>query len=354
MPLPAARSRRLQSRASAASRRPEARRPGSRPGVRALGVVALLVALACPARAETLVPAIAYPVAVPGATDTYASGIDGSRIVGSYYGAVGQGFYYDGSTYTTLAAPAATDETSASAISGDTIVGYYAAGSNAFGFAYSISTQNWTTIAYPGARGTHVNGIDGGNMVGFSVVGGSGPGGTWNGFLYDGSTFTPLPGPLGADKTFANAIHGTLIGGQYNTAAAPTTWLGFLYDTSTSLYSPFVLPFAGVTSTFVYGISDDWITGSYSDAGGDHAFIYARNGGTAWSIDAPGAVNGTGGGGVSGNNFVVGGADASYAGFSYVYTMSAVPEIDPAGLGSVLALVIGSFGLLERRRLAAA
>jgi len=30
---------------------------------------------------------------------------------------------------------------------------------------------------------------------------------------------------------------------------------------------------------------------------------------------------------------------------------SAVPEIDPAGIGSVLALVTGALGLLERRRL---
>ena len=32
-------------------------------------------------------------------------------------------------------------------------------------------------------------------------------------------------------------------------------------------------------------------------------------------------------------------------------TSSAVPEIDPAGIGSVLALVTGALGLLERRRL---
>ena len=33
------------------------------------------------------------------------------------------------------------------------------------------------------------------------------------------------------------------------------------------------------------------------------------------------------------------------------FTTSAVPEIDPAGMGSVLALVTGALGLLERRRL---
>jgi hypothetical protein len=32
---------------------------------------------------------------------------------------------------------------------------------------------------------------------------------------------------------------------------------------------------------------------------------------------------------------------------------SGVPEIDPAGVGSVLALVTGALGLLERRRMKA-
>jgi hypothetical protein len=32
---------------------------------------------------------------------------------------------------------------------------------------------------------------------------------------------------------------------------------------------------------------------------------------------------------------------------------NAVPEIDPAGIGSILAVVVGALGLLERRRLKA-
>jgi hypothetical protein len=39
---------------------------------------------------------------------------------------------------------------------------------------------------------------------------------------------------------------------------------------------------------------------------------------------------------------------------SPVSSPSAVPEIDPNSLGSVLAVVLGSLGLLERRRLKAA
>jgi len=37
-----------------------------------------------------------------------------------------------------------------------------------------------------------------------------------------------------------------------------------------------------------------------------------------------------------------------------LYAVLAVPEIDPAGMGSILALVAGAFGLVERRRLAVA
>jgi len=39
---------------------------------------------------------------------------------------------------------------------------------------------------------------------------------------------------------------------------------------------------------------------------------------------------------------------------SFEAEVAAVPEIDPSSLGSVLALVLGSLGLLERRRLKAA
>ena len=46
--------------------------------------------------------------------------------------------------------------------------------------------------------------------------------------------------------------------------------------------------------------------------------------------------------------------ESSIYGISETLTVaspSSVPEIDPAGMGSVLALVTGALGLLERRRL---
>jgi hypothetical protein len=36
--------------------------------------------------------------------------------------------------------------------------------------------------------------------------------------------------------------------------------------------------------------------------------------------------------------------------YTFVTAISAVPEIDPAGIGSVIALVSGTLALLERRR----
>lgn len=45
------------------------------------------------------------------------------------------------------------------------------------------------------------------------------------------------------------------------------------------------------------------------------------------------------------------GNNTNSLGFNFVVPTSSVPEIDPAGMGSVAALVTGALGLLERRRL---
>jgi hypothetical protein len=47
----------------------------------------------------------------------------------------------------------------------------------------------------------------------------------------------------------------------------------------------------------------------------------------------------------------VNGDGGGYDPFTLRVDLAAVPEIDPAGMGSVLALVTGALGLLERRRL---
>lgn len=80
---------------------------------------------------------------------------------------------------------------------------------------------------------------------------------------------------------------------------------------------------------------------------------------TAFSGPSPYTVSfNTGTGSYSNYTAIASGTLSTYRNVvvSYTYTAapSSVPEIDPNTLGSVLALVLGSLGLLERRRLKAA
>ena len=53
-------------------------------------------------------------------------GVSGNNVVGVYYNAAGfHGFFYDGSSWTTLDDPLSAGETYATAVDGDTVVGYY-------------------------------------------------------------------------------------------------------------------------------------------------------------------------------------------------------------------------------------
>ena len=61
---------------------------------------------------------------VPGGSDTFAYGIDGSNIVGRYYDDGYHGFSYDGTTYATLDVTGAND-TYVYGIDGSNIVGRY-------------------------------------------------------------------------------------------------------------------------------------------------------------------------------------------------------------------------------------
>ena len=78
----------------------------------------------------------------PGATETRAFGIDGSNIVGTYYGGfVNHGFKYDGSSYTTLDATSlGASSTYAYGIDGNNIVGHYSNALNNSGFKYDGSS----------------------------------------------------------------------------------------------------------------------------------------------------------------------------------------------------------------------
>jgi hypothetical protein len=72
---------------------------------------------------------------MPGAVFTYAYGIDGSNIVGTYWDDSGNhGFLYNGSEWTTFDMPGVVS-TYVRGIDGSHIVGYY---DDAHGFIYTI------------------------------------------------------------------------------------------------------------------------------------------------------------------------------------------------------------------------
>jgi hypothetical protein len=316
------------------------------PRIPSLHVAGVLVAaIALHAGLADRAAAVSFTsVTYPGSIETDPYDLDGQRIVGDYFNASGpgRGFYFDGTTFHDLYNPAATHETTAYGISGNTIVGRYYDGSG-HGYTYDIPTQAWTTVSRPGADSTGFNGIDGTKIVGTSRTSG-----VYGGFIYEGGNFTSLTGgSLSATYTFAQTIHGDWVGGSYTTPSSAHR-LAMLYQISTDTYTQFVLPFAGQTFASVGGISDQYITGSYSDASGDHAFAYNRMSGTWLSIDAPGAINGTHGFGVDGDRMALYGYPADYNALGFIATLS-VPEIDPAGVSSVMALVAGALGLLERR-----
>lgn len=197
--------------------------------------------------------------------DTWAYGISGTNIVGSYdsvndgHGSL-QGFLYDGSNFTTLTVPDAIYFTEAFGISGHYIVGSYGNNSGFYGFLYDGT--NYTTLTVPGANATWAYGISGDRVVGYYVIG---PGSSYTnqGFLYDGGTYTTLSYP-GAVDTYPQGISGHNVVGYYDygtdTYDDPINPQGFLYDGTNYV----TLSVPGAAYTQAYGISGNKIVGTSS------------------------------------------------------------------------------------------
>jgi hypothetical protein len=104
--------------------------------------------------------------------------------------------------------------TSATGISGNTVVGYYAnyESQGAHGFIYNDSTDIYTPLNDPDAvNDTWANGISGN-----TIVGGSENNGFNEGYIYNGGTFTTFDDPNGTGGTWALGISGGTILGDYN------------------------------------------------------------------------------------------------------------------------------------------
>jgi hypothetical protein len=233
--------------------------------------------------------------------DTYAYGISGSEIVGTFYdsGFTAHGFSYNANTgiYTTLDEPSATAGTFADAISGSTIVGFYQDLAGTHGFIYDGSSYASLDVPFGTPGSTTAFGISGS-----IVVGNFGDSTGTHGFLYNGSTFSTLDDPMAAPgKTFAAGISGNNVVGYYEDASS--SFHGFVYDRTTSQFKTLDDPSA-TQGTYLQGISGSEIVGHFVDSSGqDHGFIY--DGSTYTTLDFPGTtVLNTDAYGISGTNIV--------------------------------------------------
>lgn len=220
----------------------------------------------------------------PGAATTQLRGVSGDNIVGTYQDQSGlnHAFIWDGSHFTTLDDPLATNGTFATGVSGTTVIGAYNVGAQTLGFVYDGS--HYSTLNDPlAATGTVPFGIDEHTIVGGYTDRATG----YNrGFIYDGSSYLTFDVPS-ATQTFLYAVWRNKIAGAYHDAGgasrafvydgASFTMLGKLY--ATGVYENYVVgdpaylydgagyidladPLA-TGGTFVSAISGDVVVGTF-------------------------------------------------------------------------------------------
>ncbi len=174
----------------------------------------------------------------PGGTSTWAEDVNGAGlVVGTYEDRFRQkhGFIFDGTAYQQLDFPAGSHTYTWAAGANDAgqVVGYYQSGPDGtytYFYGYLYEGGSYTTIRYPGSLYTWALGInDSGHIVGYyqeTVA----QGGARRGFLYRDGAYTPLDFP-GAHTTQAHAINddGHVVG-VYKTGLS---FQGFLYDGTT-------------------------------------------------------------------------------------------------------------------------
>lgn len=185
-------------------------------------------------------------------------------------------------------------------VSGNNVVGWYTGsdgnGNNGtFGFLYNGST--YTPLSMPGYGNAFALGVGGNKVVGYYYDNG----GEEQGFYYNGSTYTTIsPYSYGSHWTQCSGIYGNIV--LVNQSDYYGRSHGFLYNTDSKDSIGIGTP--GVSSYF-YGIYENSIVGTYSDSQfGRHAFLYDGSSFTELmgpSGALPGSTVPTG---ISGNNIV--------------------------------------------------
>jgi hypothetical protein len=281
----------------------------------------------------------------PGSVASQATALSGIAVVGYYNdGSMTRGFLYDGSGYTTINYPGSVTlpnqmqvpGTTLRGVSGNNIVGIYEDASlNFHGFLYDGST--YTPINVPGATYTETTGVSGNHVIGNSQPGN----GHYSGFIYNGGAFTTVYVP-GAFDTIASAISGHNVAGWWSTNGNGTGISAFLYDGSSYL----TINPPGATYSAADGVSGNNVVGFYQTGGSNfHGFLYNGSGFT--TLDVPGATS-TQATGVSGNNVVGSFTDGTGThGFLYdgsTYTTLDFPGATTTGAAAVDGnIVVGAY-----------
>ena len=228
--------------------------------------------------------------------ETQLIAVSGNNIIGQISSS-NVDFLYNGSTFTDIQDPFATGVTYAYGISGNSIVGSYNRSGVFHGFIYDGSS--YTTFNHPlGTNGTSLDAIDGNNLVG----GYADSSNNTHSFLYSNGTYTTLNDPLAVvGGTLPCGISGNNIAGNYYADVYHTTLQGFLYNISTDTYITLADPL-GTGGTVVTGVSGNNVVGYYYSSTGAHGFFY--DGSTYFTLDDPLATNGTYATGISGNTII--------------------------------------------------
>lgn len=140
-------------------------------------------------------------------------GISGTTVVGRYLqSGLLHGYLYDGASWISIDGPVGAVESEANGIDGSKIVGSWwdtGTSGNRRGFVFDGSS--YTVIEYPSSTMTTATGISGSNIVGTWQD----SGGMSHGFVYNGSSYSALDDPFGVNGTSLNGIDGQNVVGSY-------------------------------------------------------------------------------------------------------------------------------------------
>jgi hypothetical protein len=213
-------------------------------------------------------------VAFPGASITFAEGINSHlQVVGYYIEPSGNqhGFMLISGTYRTVDVPGAVSTAAGSLNDVGTLVGWYDDGTRYHGFSGHCSPGGscgqFTTSDFPGSAGSFINGINNaGQIVGDYSLSDGHLNHDRHGYLENRNSFTALdfPGALDTDAVGLNNA-GEIVGDYFDGQASH----GYTYITQA--YTTFDVP--GALNTYVSWINDaGQIVGEHTAQGFDQDY----------------------------------------------------------------------------------